>query len=77
VIDYERLRRLFVEHNLTWNIDGEQVVPSTEQIQDVLASMRKELSSVLYDGTPQIELGHLILQKNASHYDLYVHIGEL
>lgn len=73
---YAELESLFIRNGWTFKVDGELKVPSDEDIETVL----DELVSKIVDeprGT-QIEFSHFVVRKTTeTHYDLFVHFGEL
>lgn len=64
----------FFVNGWTWRVGGELIVPSEDDIAKTLDRMKE----VLYtepDGT-QMELGRLIMRKDAEGYEVYVYLGD-
>lgn len=57
-----------------WKINGVKMQPSIEDVEELIRSMRKDISESDYDS---IESGGILLKKDGDKIDVYVHIGEL
>ena len=72
----EQLSLLYAARGYTWKLDGKEQIPTAEDIQLVLETAKETL-----DKEPgsmvQLEVGRLVLRREAGHYDVYVYFGEL
>lgn len=66
----------FAIRNYTWNIDGEAVVPTSEDIKETLDSMKQKLYT---EPVPsQMHLGRLIVHhRKQDHFDVYLQMGSI
>ena len=74
---FEDLHLHFVINNYTWRVDGEDKVPTAEDIESAV-ERAKELLDEIDGGT--LTVGHLVIAKmdaNRDVYDIYVHQGTL
>ena len=77
MINYTDLEYLFLGHDHKWSIDGELQSPTAKDIEQTVAeAMRLLALEDSTNSTPQLEVGHLIVQLNQGHYDVYMHVGE-
>lgn len=70
----KNIEQFFVNNGYTWKFSDGQRTPNAEEIAKTLTSAFSALS-----GEPdkaQLEVGRLVIQKNAGFYDVYVHIAE-
>lgn len=67
----DQLHEEFVKRGYTWKIDGEDVVPTRQDLQDYLDAASKRLE----DGM-QMQSGYLIIQTVAGKTDVYLYQGE-
>lgn len=72
MIDYASLEDLFIQFGYRWYFDGVLKNPTAEDLRQAIDRLGKEL----YDDGQQAELGHLIVQRNGRHLDVYLHVGE-
>lgn len=72
----DQIEMLFKARGYKWRIGGEQRFPTSEDIEKVLRTAK---ASIDMDGGTevQLEIGRLIVRKEAGHYDVYVYFGEL
>lgn len=72
----EKISLLFEVRNYKWRIGGELRHPTANDIEKVLREAKAALDNE--SGTEvSLEIGRLIVRKEAGHYDVYVHFGEL
>ena len=74
---YLDLAILFMLKNYTWNVDGEKVVPTAEDIETAVERAKVMLDEI---GGGTLMVGHLIVAKmddDKDVYDVYVHQGTL
>ena len=67
----------FVINNYTWKIDGEDKVPTAEDIETAVERAKVLLDEV---GGGTLTVGHLVIAKmdaDRDVYDIYVHQGTL
>lgn len=72
----DQIEMLFKARGYKWRIGGELRFPTAEDIEKVLRTAK---ASIDMDGGTevQLEIGRLIVRKDAGHYDVYVYFGEL
>ena len=78
MINYTDLEYMFLSYNYKWRISGELQAPTAKDIEQTIAEAMRLLA--LEDSTnsaPQLEVGHLIVQLNHGHYDVYFHVGDI
>lgn len=70
------IRSAFMANRWTWTIDGEPKEPTRDDIKDLL---EQALSALEGTDSPaaSIEIGRLIVKKDADHRDVYLWIGDL
>ncbi len=76
-MEYDELA-LFVHEVLIrtghkWRINGVKTEPSIEDVEELIRSMLGDIDGTDYDS---IESGGILLKRDGSKRDLYVHIGE-
>lgn len=77
ILDKE-LKFLFNRYKYVWSIDGKLQRPSEADIKQTVEEAVRLLSfEDSTNSTPQLEVGHIIVQLNRGHYDVYLHIGEV
>lgn len=66
----------FAIRELTWKIDGEQVIPTAEDIRQTLDKMIEKLYT---EPVPsQMHLGRLIVHHwKQDHFDVYLQMGQI
>lgn len=71
----DELEEVMREHDYTWRIDDVLQHPSAADIKQVID---KAVAELYYeqDGA-LIEVGRLIIQKNGTMYDVYLHFGAI
>jgi hypothetical protein len=69
------LASVFADRGYEWSFTEGRRVPTQQEIEDFVRQGVEQLQGE--DDLTQIEFGRLILQKQGSHYDIYVHAGEV
>ena len=76
---YDEIADFLLDHGVAWTKQGEDGrVPFSPDADDVERVLDKAVG-MLYaepDGS-ELEVGGLIIRKNAGHTDVFVHIGEV
>ena len=70
----DELEEVFMRHEHTWTIDGEQKLPNAKDIRITIDQMK----ALLYDEEePRVsgEVGGLIIKRENDNFDVYVYIG--
>lgn len=76
MIDYQGIQFQFVLSSHMWRIDGELVLPTEEQLKEVIDRCVVRLYAEP-EGA-QIEVGHLIVKKRAGGlHDVFLHYGTI
>jgi hypothetical protein len=76
MMDVQGIQFHFMMNNLRWRIDGELVIPTEEQLQEVIDKAVERLYAEP-DGA-QLEVGHLIVKRrNQDLYDVFVRYGTI
>lgn len=57
-----------------WKINGVKMEPSIEDVEELIRSMLGDIDGTDYDS---IESGGILLKRDGSKRDLYVHVGEV
>jgi hypothetical protein len=71
-----QLELVFKARGYKWQVSGELISPTVEDIDRVLDHIKETL--VEQEGKDvQLETGRLLVKKNDGHLDLYVYWGEL
>ncbi len=61
----------------TWTFDGEQKIPTAEDIQQVLDEVRRRLYALdSSTGNAQMLIGGMLVKLDNGHLDVYMHIGD-
>lgn len=60
--------------NRQWKIDGRLVYPTFDDVDRLLTAMVKDVREQGYDS---IESGGILVKRDGSKIDVYVHVGEL
>lgn len=60
--------------NRQWKIDGRLVYPTFDDVGRLLTAMVKDVRERGYDS---IESGGILVKRDGSKIDVYVHVGEL
>lgn len=72
---YEYLEQEFKERVYQWKIGDTYLQPTAVDIEQVVDKAIADLYDEP-DGSI-VETGRLCVQKNGTHYDIYLHIGEV
>ena len=72
----DALEAKFLLEGWTYRVDGQQVVPSRDDIDRILLMMRGVLSKEPDQGMPQMEIGRMIMKRRDDHYDVFIYLGE-
>lgn len=66
---------VLVQNNRKWKIDGRNAEPSFDDVQKLIAQMKQNILNL--EGNASIQCGGIMLIKDGSHIDIYVHLGEI
>lgn len=64
-----------VQSDRKWVIDGRLSYPSFDDVNRLVNQMKDDLNE--FEGNGSIQCGGIMLIKDGSHVDIYVHLGEL
>lgn len=70
----ESVANLMLLYGHTWTIDGEQLVPNSEDVEEALDTLVETLYSS--DEYTQIETGNLVLKRDGDSVDVYIRVGD-
>jgi hypothetical protein len=76
---YERIAETYRHNNWTWNVSGEEVFPSSEDIKTLVEACVSKLRK-LQDETSQIEIGdpgRLIIRKEGDQIYVFTLVGRI
>lgn len=74
-MNYESLAQHFNRNAWTWSIDGKDVIPDADTLQQAIDSAMSRLYTEP-TGT-QLSVGRLIVRKESDSFDIYVMTGEI
>jgi len=66
---------VLTQNNRKWKIDGRNAEPSFDDVLNLVNQMKQSLVNL--EGNASIQCGGIMLIKDGSHVDIYVHLGEL
>lgn len=67
------LSEFFLLRNIKWKFNGEQRIPSRDELEMLLADCIELVQES--DESVSIEIGSLLIKRTDNHIDVYVHVG--